>query len=60
VDYAIEQRRVILEKTQQSLGNWKKKFQEETAVNFPRSVRQRPLPPHVETAIGIWTHSIAM
>jgi hypothetical protein len=27
MDYSIEQRRVILEKTQQSLGNLKKKFQ---------------------------------
>jgi hypothetical protein len=35
VDYAIEQRRVILEKTQQSLGNWKKKFQEETCSELP-------------------------
>jgi hypothetical protein len=35
VDYAIEQRRVILEKTQQSLG---KKFKRRRAVNFPRSV----------------------
>jgi hypothetical protein len=36
VDYAIEQCRVILlEKTQQSLGNLKKKVQEETCSELP-------------------------
>jgi hypothetical protein len=35
VDYAIEQRRVILEKKQQNLGNWKKKVQEETCSELP-------------------------
>jgi hypothetical protein len=35
VDYAIEQRHVILEKAQQSLGNLKKKVQEETCSELP-------------------------
>jgi hypothetical protein len=35
VDYTIEQRRVILETTKQSLGNWKKRVQEETCSDLP-------------------------
>jgi hypothetical protein len=35
VDYAIERRRVILLKTQQSLGKLKKKVQQETCSELP-------------------------
>jgi hypothetical protein len=36
LEYTIEQRRVILLKTRQSLKNWKNKVQEETCSDLPK------------------------